>query len=111
MAGPASGFASDTLRSFDVLPEAQAVPVAVLDVEVAAAVRLIADVARDLHTFRLELGVERVGIEFAEIVVERSERSVPGFPGDRDHQAIRKADRRPSPEMLDGRDDHIRVLQ
>src|SRR5438874_2907021 len=72
MAGPASGFASDTLRSFDVLPEAQAVPVAVLDVEVTAAVRLIADVARDLHTLRLELGVERVGIVYPDVRVPGS---------------------------------------
>ena len=50
-------------------------------------------------------------VEFAEIAVERAERSMPGFPGDRDHEAIRKADRRPSPKMFDGSGDRIRVLQ
>jgi len=42
--------------------ETQTVAVAVVYVEVAAAVGLVANLARDLHTLRLKLGIERVGV-------------------------------------------------
>ena len=45
---------------YEVLAEAEAVAVAVEDVEVAAAVFLIADFADDVDAFLLELGVEGV---------------------------------------------------
>jgi len=55
------------------VPEAQTIPVAILDVKVPAAVRLIADGARDLHALRPVLGVECIGIVDPDV-------SIPGFP-------------------------------
>src|SRR6478735_4621164 len=42
--------------------KAQAIPVAVLDIEIAAAVVLVAQVAGDLHAFRLEFRIQSIRV-------------------------------------------------
>jgi len=44
------------------MPETEAVSIAVFDVKVPAPVRLITDIPHDLYAFRLELGMQRIGI-------------------------------------------------
>jgi hypothetical protein len=46
----------------EVLPEAQTIPVAILNVEISTTVMLIADVADDLYALRLELGSKRISV-------------------------------------------------
>src|SRR6185295_8145675 len=46
----------------DVVPEAEPIAIAILDVEVAVAIRLIAQVPRDRHALGLELLIERIRI-------------------------------------------------
>jgi hypothetical protein len=45
-----------------IVPKTEAIAVAVLDIEVAAAVWLVTNVSRDLHAFRLELRIQDVRI-------------------------------------------------
>src|SRR5690349_19547607 len=56
---------------FQVLAKTQAVAVAILDVKVAAAVKLVFKLPHDLHTFGLELGVERVSVVDPNVRVPR----------------------------------------
>ena len=49
-------------------------------------------------------------LDLAEIPVESAERPVAGFPSHRHHEAIREANRRPSPKLPDRRGNGIRVL-
>jgi len=53
------------------MPEAEPVAVAVLDVEIAVAVRLIAKVPCDRHALGLELFVQRICIVHPDICVPR----------------------------------------
>ena len=46
------------VSSLEILPEAQTIPVAILDIEIAAAVELIAQIADDVHALGLEFGVQ-----------------------------------------------------
>lgn len=50
------------MSSFQILSETQPVAVAILDIEIAATVFLVADLPRDLYTLGLELVVQRVGV-------------------------------------------------
>src|SRR4029453_4214111 len=52
---------ADPDSSFGVLTETEAITIAIDDFEIAAAVRLIADVSCDGDAPRFELGVKRVG--------------------------------------------------
>src|SRR5260370_22724349 len=65
-------------------PKAQPVAVAVFDVEVAAAILLVADVPRDLHTLRLELRMERIGVIDPDVCVPCATLRVNGVVGTRD---------------------------
>ena len=50
------------VSSIEVLPEAETIAVAILDVEIAASVELIAEIADDIYAPGLELSVQRVGV-------------------------------------------------
>src|SRR5438552_13147877 len=53
------------------MPETEAVSIAVFDVQVPAPVRLITDIPHDLYAFRLELGMQRIGIIDPDVRVPR----------------------------------------
>src|SRR5438132_16273 len=53
------------------MPETEAVSIAVFDVKVPAPVRLITDIPHDLYAFRLELGMQRIGIIDPDVRVPR----------------------------------------
>lgn len=49
-------------------------------------------------------------VDSAEATIERAERAMAGLPRDFYHQAIREADRRPSPKLPNGRCNGIGIL-
>src|SRR5436309_14206074 len=57
--------------ALDRVPKTEPIAVAVLDVEVAAAVGFVANVPRDLHALRFELPVQRIGIVHPNVAVPR----------------------------------------
>ena len=57
--------------TFQVVSEADAVSVAVFNLEVTATVWLVADIAHDPHALRLKLSVQRVGIVDPNVAVPR----------------------------------------
>src|SRR6266536_1128887 len=59
------------MSAFQVLTETNAVPVAILNVKIAAAVGLVADITCDLHAPRLEFSIERIGIVDPNVGVPR----------------------------------------
>src|SRR5205809_3879830 len=59
------------MSAFQVLAETQAVPVAILNVKIAAAIGLVADIPGDLHAPRLEFSIERIGIVDPNVGVPR----------------------------------------
>src|SRR5881394_3242513 len=54
--------ARSSASTLEILPKAQAVPVVVFDLEVAATILLVADVSYDLHPFRLVLCIQCIGV-------------------------------------------------
>ena len=59
------------ILTFQVVSEADAVSVAVFNLEVTATVWLVADIAHDPYALALKLGVQRVGIVDPNIAVPR----------------------------------------
>src|SRR5207247_9111638 len=59
------------MSAFQVLAETQAVPVAILNVKIAAAIGLVPDIPGDLHAPRLEFSIERIGIVDPNVGVPR----------------------------------------
>src|SRR3989454_5239291 len=59
------------MSAFQVLTETKAVSVAILNVEIAAAIRLVADITRNLNAPRLELSIQRISIVDPNVGVPR----------------------------------------
>src|SRR5260370_15052485 len=57
------------MSAFQVLTETKAVAVAVLNVKIAAAIGLVADIACDLHASGLEFSIERISILYPNVSV------------------------------------------
>src|SRR6267378_3430780 len=57
------------MSAFQVLTETNAVAVAILNVKIAAAIRLVADVACDLHAPGLEFSIERISSVYPNVSV------------------------------------------
>src|SRR3990170_7377149 len=66
----------DRFSCFDMLPEAQAISVAILDVEVAASVWLVTHIARDLDASGFEFRVQQIRIVDPDVRVPRFTRRI-----------------------------------